>query len=275
MSSSSTLVKAVRSAASVGEKQYYVRRVSSTAGLCLPDFLGIGAQKAGTTWLYDNLSAHPDLFLPRPKELHYFDRTFHESLRSYAARFAAGSGKVKGEVTPAYGILPPRRIRFIRTVMPDVRLVFLMRNPIERAWSHAVMILATKTKRRVEDVPEGEFYAQFTGDSSMRRGDYRRTLDNWLDVFPEEQLFVGFFEDLSLRPKELLTDVFDHLGVSSDVDWTQFPYAQVIHARVGGREPTTVVSRVPDTFRGYLQDLYADDIASLRERFGSRVAAWS
>jgi hypothetical protein len=275
MQSTPTLVKAVRSAMSVGEKQYSARHVSSTADLCLPDFLGIGAQKAGTTWLYDNLCCHPDLFLPRPKELHYFDRSFHESLRSYADRFAPGEGKVTGEVTPAYGVLPPRRIRFIRRVMPDVRLLFLMRNPVERAWSHAVMNVATKTQRSVDDVPEAEFYAHFTGDSSTRRGDYLRMLDNWLGVFPEEQLFVGFFDDLASRPRELLCALFDHLGVSSAVDWTRFPYAQVIHARGRRIGPGSTVSRVPDPYREFLRQMYADDIAALHERFGSRVAGWS
>lgn len=123
------------------EKTQYALGIRSTNGLCLPDFLGIGAQKAGTTWLHENLCHHPDLYLPEPKELHYFDWGFHRSLRHYSDIFKRGCNRVKGEITPGYSIIPVERMRFIRTIMPDVRLIFLMRNPIDRAWSQALMNL--------------------------------------------------------------------------------------------------------------------------------------
>ena len=113
----------------------------------LPDFLGIGAQKAGTTWLHENLRCHPELYLPDAKELHYFDWDFHQSLRSYAEHFRDGADRVKGEITPGYSILSSIRIALIKDLMPDLRLLFLVRNPISRAWSQALMNLVGRTNR--------------------------------------------------------------------------------------------------------------------------------
>ena len=77
------------------EKPAYARGWLSTRGLTLPDFLGIGAQKAGTTWLHENLRCHPSLYLPDEKELHYFDWHFHRPLRWYAGHFRQGAGRVR------------------------------------------------------------------------------------------------------------------------------------------------------------------------------------
>jgi hypothetical protein len=82
------------------EKSLYTRGVLSPKRLTLPDFLGIGAPRAGTTWLDRNLRAHPDLYLPDRKELHYFDRYYHTALYVYTRRFRAGRGRVKGRDHP-------------------------------------------------------------------------------------------------------------------------------------------------------------------------------
>lgn len=144
----------------------------------LPDFLGIGAQKAGTTWLHENLRCHPELYLPDAKELHYFDWDFHQSLRSYAEHFRDGADRVKGEITPGYSILSSIRIALIKDLMPDLRLLFLVRNPISRAWSQALMNLVGRTNRRREDVSDDEFRKHFRSTRSVKRGDYLTTIDN-------------------------------------------------------------------------------------------------
>ena len=153
-----------------------------------PSFLGIGAQKAGTTWLYQNLKAHPGVALPPEKELHFFDekraargsvlgrilgktteaarwrRQFRRHARRvartasladvgwlgryffgawddawYGSLFAPASDRTTGEVTPSYAVLDSEQVARARQLIPDARIVFLMRNPIERAWSHAMM----------------------------------------------------------------------------------------------------------------------------------------
>jgi hypothetical protein len=257
------------------ERLWYSFGLSDVDHLCLPEFLGIGAQKAGTTWLYENLRRHQEVFLPDRKELHYFDEAFHRPLRFYARHFEPGRHKVKGEITPAYSILPKERIRFIRTIMPAVRLIFIMRNPIDRAWSQAIMELVARKNRKVEEVTHSEFKAFFKSESCMRRSDYLAILDNWLSVFPREQLYVGFFEDIAGRPQELLNNIFSHIEVSREVNWTCFPIDRVILPRVGPvEEHQSSRTYMHPEIRRFLEQMYARDIERLHERFGEPVAGW-
>lgn len=233
--------------------------------LTFPDFLGIGAQKSGTTWLNSNLRAHPEIFLA-DEELHYFDWNWWTPLRRYSDVFAGRDAAVSGEITPSYSILPLHRIRVIHAVRPDLQLIFLMRNPIERAWSQARMNLVKLTDREYEDVSDAEFLDHFTQDRSIKRGDYLQILDNWLTVFPEDQLYVDVFERIADDPRGLLEDVFSFLGVSTDVQWDHFPYDEVIFSGPS-RE-------MPAHFRSFLEDLYAEDLERLYDRFGEPVRPW-
>ena len=270
------------------EKRWYAAWPGAANRLPLPDFLGIGAQKAGTTWLWENLRRHPEIFLPDKKELHYFDNKFDQSLRYYTHRFEEARGRIKGEITPAYGILPRDRIDFIRAIMPRVRLIFLMRDPVERAWSQAVMDLVVRRGRAFHEVSESEFLAFLESERSVSRGLYCRMLDNWLSLFPSEQLYVGFFEDIRERPREFMSELFAHLGVSRDVDWGSFPLQRVIQPSVtprGAEGPGRGVAAAagdagsepapcPDSVRERIRQLYAEELARLSERYGKRVAHW-
>ena len=256
------------------EKKLYDLGICSSERFSLPDFLGIGAPQSGTTWLYENLRCHPESYLPEPKELHYFDRGFYRSLRSYSNRFKAAGHKVKGEITPGYSCLNVERIRFIDTIMPNVRLIFLMRNPIDRAWAAARRVFSRVVGRGLQEVDESEFYACFRGDLArpgdyapgLNRGDYVAILDNWLSVFPRKQLYVGFFEDIVNRPLELLGEVFAHVGLSQAVQWNSFPYDQVIN-----KNPDAAM---PKKYRSFLEEMYCRDIETLYERFGAPIAPW-
>ncbi|OGT83573.1 MAG: hypothetical protein A3H91_02535 [Gammaproteobacteria bacterium RIFCSPLOWO2_02_FULL_61_13] len=115
------------------EKRLYRLGLRSSAQLTLPDFLCIGAQKAGTTWLYENLRRHPEIFLPHRKELHYFDWGYSRHINIYAKNFENVSGKIKGDITPAYAVIAPDRIDIIRAIMPDAKILMLLRNPVGRA----------------------------------------------------------------------------------------------------------------------------------------------
>jgi hypothetical protein len=248
------------------DRWLYARGLKSTNGLSLPDFVGIGAQKAGTSWLHENLRHHPDAFVPAIKEVHYFDESFDQPLGEYAKFFSEGAKKIKGEITPAYSILPRMRIAFIRAVMPEVRLLFMMRNPIDRAWSHALMTLITQGGRKYEDVREEEFLAHFNSDANLDRGDYFGILTNWLSVFPPEQMFLGYFEDISANPVGLLRDACRHIGLSTDLDWETFPYREKVY-------PGPQIE-MPGEFRRYLAKVYGPKIEQLRPILGAAVDRW-
>ena len=233
-----------------------------------PDFIGIGAQKAGTTWLDRNLRAHPQVWMPKRKELHYFDRRIADTVPPddewYASMFAPGEGHVTGEITPAYSMLDQGRVAHVHRIVPHAKIVFFMRNPIERAWSQAVMQFNRRKKREIETVAQKRIHKHFNREGSRLRTDYSRTLENWQEYYSEEQVFVGFLEDIHFFPRDLLRRLYSFLGVdpsfeSSDVE-------QTIHSRSVGRMPTRLGAR--------LAHIYHDDIRRLAERFGGYATFW-
>lgn len=255
------------------DKQAYVTELRSSAQLTLPDFIGLGTSQGGSTWLHENLRSHPEIYTPK-KEIKYFNKKFHKPLTSYAARFADGRDKVKGEITPEYAILPHDRIRFIRRVMPDVRLIYIIRNPIERSWSMCRRRFSSHQGRKLDEVAESEMI-EFLRTQPRKPKDYGtglqynaylRNIDNWLRVFPESQFFVGFFQDIAERPQQLLERLFDFLGVSRNVDWDSMLHDRVINANA--RHP------IPDRCREVLVEMYRDEIEELYRRFGDPVASW-
>jgi hypothetical protein len=265
------------------ERLWYRVHPGAAARLGLPDFLGIGAQKAGTTWLAENLRRHPEVFLPERKELHWLDHKWDRPLSDWAAHFAEAGRRVRGEITPAYGHLPAERIGFLRRVAPRLRLVLLLRDPVERAWSQAVMDLAERRGRPPEAVPESEYLAFLASEAATVRGDYPAILERWLAAFPAEQLFVGFFEAIREDPRGLLRDVFKHIGVSIDVCWEGFPFAQRISPAVSQERkghglrvaPAGAESApCPPGVRTWLARRYAGDVERLVERFGAPAARW-
>lgn len=102
----------------------------------LPTFLVIGAMRSGTTTLARSLSSHPEVFIPEEKEIHYFDQNFDKPIEWYRGRFEAADGlPAVGEATPTY-MYEPEGPERMAGVVPDARLVAILRNPIDRAYSH-------------------------------------------------------------------------------------------------------------------------------------------
>ncbi len=262
-----TLRRSLARRAPSPEKWLYTAGVRSAEALTLPHLLCIGAQKSATTWLYANLAQHPDAFVPpRVKEVHYFDFLFHEPLADYAQVFAAGRDRVRCDVTPNYGRLRSSRIRFVRRVMPDARLVFLMRDPVERAWSQAVMDLATRAGRAPEEVPRHEWLAHFHARANRRNGEYTAMLDRWLRHFPEAQLLIGFYEDVRDRPRHLLERVFRHAGLDPDVEVAYRAAEERI--AVGADAP------MPAYLREELEPIFAEETRRLAARCGGPAHIW-
>jgi len=176
------------------------------------DFLGIGAQKAGTTWLYEQLSRHSQLAFPLGKEAHFWNRPHDPtSVADYLKRFSQAQ-LISGEITPAYGMLPLEVIREIYSLCPRLRLIYLIRNPIERAWSSALMALQ-RAEMTIEEASDHWFSDHFHSAGSMNRGDYQTCLQNWRAVFPNTQILILRFEQIVNEPETLLNRCFEHLGV--------------------------------------------------------------
>ena len=242
------------------ERRGFLRR----AHLRLPDFLGIGAQKAGTTWLHEQLRAHPAIHLPARKELHYFDDNFHRPLRWYAAHFADAGARRAGEITPAYAILDDARLAYVAAVMPRVRAIFLMRDPVERAWSQAVMTLVEQAAREPSTVTEAEFTSFLRSPAVRLRGGFTRTIDAWHRHFPKDQLLLGFHDELRADPEALLARVTDFLGVDP---LPRDPLrGRIVFRGIG--------MPMPDAIRALLVRDLADEMRALADRFGGHAEEW-
>jgi hypothetical protein len=210
------------------------------------DFLVIGAQKAGTTTLFEHLRQHPDLALPSGKEHPFFsdDAAFVRGWRDYLSLiFPVADPRLKwGTVTPQYmvgGLLGqpnaptagdgadertvPRRIS---ETLPDIRLIAILRDPAERARSHYRMLRLNQTdKRPFEQAINDLLHPQALDDARRHPreatgcvtwGEYGRILAGYFDVFPREQILVLFTTELDSHPERLLARIYEFLGVRAD-----------------------------------------------------------
>jgi hypothetical protein len=177
------------------------------------DFLGIGGQRCGTTWLYRHLNSLPDVQFPAGKEPHYWDDRRSVPVESWLRRFPDVGAPIKqGEMTPAYGILDRDTITELHEVAPDLRLFLSVRNPMERAWSAALMNL-DRCKMEVAEASDQWFLDHFRSRNSRLRGEFSHSVDRWRDVFGTEQLHVIVFDDIMVDPRSVLAGVARHIGV--------------------------------------------------------------
>lgn len=230
-------------------------------------FLGIGAQKAGTTWLYEQISQHPQLSFPLGKETHFWDRPHDATaIARYLSHFTNVTG-IAGEITPSYAALPMKVVQEIYACNSQMRMIYLIRNPIDRAWSAALMALQ-KSQMTLDEASDTWFSDHFHSSASLKRGDYQTCLETWRTVFPEEQLLLFRFEQISAEPEALLNRCFEHLGVTP-LDATQLQ-------RQRCREAIFTGPGYPlrESLRPILAALYHDKILRLGDYLETDLNAW-
>ncbi len=191
----------------------------------LPAFLGIGAAKCGTTTLHDLLALHPSIFVPPEKELSYFssEENFAKGTSWYASFFAAaGPDQCPGEITPQYLYAPGAARRVYDLLGPKTKLIVMLRNPADRAFSHyrhmryrgyddLIFEAALKAEpdRIARDALSREQY------SYLDRGFYARQLRPWVERFGTDNLFTIIFEtDFRANRVQTLERLQDFLGVA-------------------------------------------------------------
>jgi hypothetical protein len=245
----------------------------------LPDFIGIGAMRSGTSWLRQHLNDHPQILMADPKELHFFDRHFDENPDRYAACFTGSktsSAKpgtiIRGEFTPAYAVLPDQMITTISSWMPQVKLLFSLRDPVDRAWSHARKDFAKywSKGKPLEEATLDDLRPFFDSPDAKQRGDYLTCLQAWLAHFPQEQFLISTMEDIATNPAQVMRDHFTFLRVDPDFE----SGSDQLHRPANPRPPAPL----PDGVRDYLEaQLYPqnDQLEKLLGRkmpWGGRLA---
>ena len=223
-------------------------------GIGPPHYVGIGAQKAGTSWWNQLIQSHPDVVNAggQPKELHFFDRSWEapfgdEDIRSYHRYFPVPEGAVAGEWTPGY-LIDFWTPELIARAAPDARILVLLRDPVERLRSGLTHQLATSRK------PLGPRDIQGAFGRSLYAPQLRRVLA----AFPAERVWVGQYEACRTDPAVQLAATYGFLGLA--------PFELDPDAFRGEVNPTTRDKFEPSpSLRASLLDGYAGDMAQLAE----------
>ena len=244
----------------------------------LPEFLILGAQKAGTTTLYDVLTQHPDIGSARTKELAFFDRHFGRGVSWYKANFPKSVG-ITGEATPDY-IVDPAAPERVKSVLPDAKLVVLLRNPVDRAISHYFHAVRLGYENRpievalsLDNQPDPNAALRFVGHplerrseyqafSYLDRGFYSKQLAQWFELFDRKQFHIEFSEDFFTDPEPVVEAVLSFLDVPSGWAFDVRP------KNIG-----TYGNKVPAELYQQLGALYCDDRRELETLLG-RPAPW-
>jgi Sulfotransferase family len=267
--------------------------------MTLPKVLCIGAQKAGTSWLHENLKSNPGVWLPPFKEVHFFDHRFLPGHRRWIkghvargirtattnaeAKGLAGElsylrtlsepplmtrnwyrrvfapcpdGKVGIDITPEYASIPAEGVTYARKILgPDLRLIYLIRDPLERALSQLRMYIARR-KRTPETAEAWE--RVLSEPDLMDRGNYASHIPRWEAVVPVSSILYIPFGRVPRQPHHVLEEIESFCGFPS----AQYPKAT--EAVFRGPEvhfPREVIAQ--------LKDLLSDQTQFLVQRFGA------
>jgi len=177
------------------------------------DFVGVGAARCGTTWLAKCLGAHPAIFLPERKELHFFndDRKYEPGLAWLRPHLAgAAPEQVVGEFTPRY-LISRTALERLRRHFPEARPLVLLRDPVERAISQYRYFRFVKRKE-----PERDLLVALDGvyhEDYVVKGRYAGQLETLFELFPRERVWVGLYDDIAAGSARLIAEVYAFLGV--------------------------------------------------------------
>ena len=202
-----------------------------------PSFLIIGAQKCGTTSLYNYLAQHPLIIPAKNKEIHYFDINFDQDINWYLSHFhllssseQKGQFFITGEATPYY-VFHPLVAKRVFNLFPDIKIILLLRNPIERAYYHykhekelgyetlsfeqAIEKEEERLKGETDKIINTEKYYSFNHQhySYLSRGLYLEEIQLWLKYFDLKNFLILSFEELIINPSKIYTEVLTFLNL--------------------------------------------------------------
>jgi sulfotransferase family protein len=260
--------------------QFFLRRCTASVRM-LPRFLIIGAQKSGTTTLYEYLNQHPAVARAFTQEVHFFDLNFTRGRSWYRAHFPtvlereivrrrSRQNLITGEAS-AYYLFHPQVCGRVRKTLPEVRLIVVLRDPVERAWAHYLdnrkiafedlsfeEAIAQEGKRlagerlRLQDDERASSFA-YREHSYLSRGLYLDQVSQWREVFPPEQIHIVRSEDLLFNdPASAVERVQRFLGLPPQPPARLKNYARA--AATGMKEATHKCLR--EHFRPHNQRLY-------------------
>lgn len=229
----------------------------------LPDAVVIGAQKAGTSSLYEYVVQYPDVQRAWAKELQFFDRAYYRGAAWYRAQFPLRSkGGTTVEASPEYLLHPHVPVR-MRSMLPAAKLIVLLREPVERAYSHyrqnirlgrddvktfeeAIALEEERTAAHWQRLlADPEYYPprEFYYHTYLRRGHYAEQLERWFAAFPRGRFLIIHSGEFFADPRSTTARVLSFMGLT--VQTTALDAIDFRPVNVGGAQ--TVPSAAPET----------------------------
>lgn len=184
----------------------------------------------------------------------------------YRSLFKPGQGKIKGDITPAYSILESDDIAHIKSLFPDIKIILILRNPMDRAWSYVCYESQQRRFHGMDDLQKVK--GVINGPTQTMRGDYLSILETWESHFPADQIYIGFYEDVLQRPGYVINEIFDFLNV----DRKKFKYYASLKSKVNSSNRTE--KEIPPEIQYILARKYYYQIKLLKERFGGHTQQW-
>lgn len=255
----------------------------------LPDFMCIGAPRAATTWLYHQLRVHPDCFLPKIKELRFFDQpvtsdysdgtdlVWDESFffdvsqpahwRWYWLQFRKAQGRLKGEITPGYCALSKDRVDLIKASIPDLKLIYIIRNPVDVVWSTVRKVIwYQKGRQQLERYPTDVLLRSAFHPANLRWGEFDKNIHTWEARFDQDEILYLLFDDLAAEPSSQLNRVCRFLGASPLVD----DDSRRASSRINAAPPHDM----PAEIREALVSRFADTVKYLERKLERDLGHW-
>jgi len=176
-----------------------------------PNFLFIGPDKSGSSWLFRVLGAHPDVFLSPAKDIYFFDRYFDRGQSWYFSRFdgATAEHRVIGEICHDYLYCAEAPQRIIETLGPDTKILTCLREPADRAFSDYLNRIRSGSEAAATFAETVSAHPNI-----VRAGRYSSWVKGYLDTFPAGNVHVAAFDDLTTDPQAFLDSITDWLGIS-------------------------------------------------------------
>ena len=264
--------------------QFFKRHIFGITGpiRSLPDFIIIGAVRSGTTSLYYDICQHQSVLTAAYDELGFFDSNYHLGLNWYRSLFPTLFSKwavkqktqfaITGEDTPFY-IWNPLVAKRILKILPNIKLIILFRNPVDRAYSNYYLSVREgsenlsfedaiqvelKNLDKINDDIKQDVNKYATARSYIAKGFYADQLKIWLELFTSEQLIIVSTEDLESNPQKTLDNIYDFLKIPKN------------HTLIPEKQKIASYPKIKDETRKFLIDLYKKSNAELFTMIGQK-----
>jgi hypothetical protein len=266
-----------------------------------PDFLCVGAQKGGTTWLCQQLHLHADFWMPPLKEVNYFDhmsrsrhparaarsnvrvrdgrdRRFldamenlcaqqHIDLDRYAQLFAPKGDLLSGDISPAYSIVPEEIIMGIARRFPNLKIIFLARDPVERAWSDLSMAVHYGGIRPFDCTNSDEVMCTLLHPDLVMRSFQTKTVERWQRYISPAQFRVYFFDDLQNDPAQTRREIVGFLGGEPE----KFSGRVKAERKINSSEKKLALT---DRVRTAIAHFFEQELKACAEKLGGAARKW-